>query len=197
MTNNTEDLDEMIKMSQLNLEKLNSDALVKVEKVRTIIRFNTIKREHPDYNQSAICTALGISVSTLERIRRDLSLPSPYRYTISDKTEAQKDKAKLKQKVYMAHKKGLITEETKQNLYDKINTNIDKSVKEEVSNLKTLPKLQLGSTSDKSSRRSKRGGAIETELVSNSNSVNNPTVNISSLAAANATALAEKYLKEM
>ena len=133
---NTEDLDELIKISQLNIDVLNSDILGNIEKYRTIVRFNKAKKNHPEQSQPELCKSIGISVSTLERIRKDLNVQSPYRYTVSVKTEAQKEKDRYKQKVYTAFKSGLIDEDTKVSYYDKIKSNFDKSIKDEIKNLR-------------------------------------------------------------
>ena len=153
---NLDNLDEMIKMSQIDFDKLNATTLVKGEKIRHVLTFNNIKRSHPEYSQADICKAMNISVPTMERIRKDLSLPSPYRYSVSDKTPAQREKAAFKQKVYVALKKGLITEDRKITLYEKVNNNLDKSVKDEINSLKDLVNSESSSKSNNDTR--KRGG---------------------------------------
>ena len=95
MTTATNDLDEMIKMSQIDINKLDdSDFMGKLEKIRTLIRFNEAKRQKGKMSQSSICKTIGTSVSTLERIRYDLGVSSPYRYEKSIKSDAQKEKEK-------------------------------------------------------------------------------------------------------
>ena len=84
--------------------------------------------------------SIGTSVSTLERIRYDLGVPSPYRYEKSIKSEAQKEKEKLKRIVYSALKSGEIDETRKTELYSRINSDLNADVKHEVRQLKAETK---------------------------------------------------------
>ena len=146
------DLEELVKMSQIDVTKINSDLLGKIEKLRAITRFNDAKRRNPKASQKELCQSIGASVSTMERIRKDLSIPSPYRYTVSVKSETQKEKDKYKRMVYDAEKSGKITEDTKGQLYTKINSGLGADLKQEV--------MSIGPTSKTSGKKnSSRGGA--------------------------------------
>jgi hypothetical protein len=191
----TEDLDEMIKMSQVDLDVLNSDMLSKVEKIRTIVRFNKAKKSNPNLSQSALCKSIGTTVATIERIRKDLNVPSPYRYSVSTKTEAQKEKAKYRQKVYSAFKSGAIDEYMKSSLYDRINSSLDKSVKDDVS------KLKSSINRSKISKVTPRGGGLK---AADSDDDEPRTITeeeaqrrMKGITQGDAEKLAEKYLKDM
>lgn len=46
------------------------------------MRFYKAKIEYPHLNQQELCKKINISSSTLNRIRRDLDISSPYRYNV-------------------------------------------------------------------------------------------------------------------
>ena len=51
-------------------------------KVLEHIKFMKVKNERPDLNQKQICESLNRSVSTIQRVRKDLAITSPYKYDI-------------------------------------------------------------------------------------------------------------------
>lgn len=71
------DLNELKLLSELNPENIN-----KAYKTNIIFKFMNIKAEQPNLTQEQICKKLGISSSTIKRIRQDLNIKSPYRYDV-------------------------------------------------------------------------------------------------------------------
>jgi hypothetical protein len=99
-----EDLNELIKVSQIDISKFSADVLGKVEKLRTVARFNQARRQSKNMPRSQICYLVGTSASTLQRIRKDVGSPSPYRHSVSTRLAAQKEREKYKRMVYTASK---------------------------------------------------------------------------------------------
>lgn len=117
------DLNELKLLSDLNPENINN-----VYKTKMIIDFMNIKIEQPNLSQNQICSKLGISSSTIKRIRQDLNVKSPYRYDIPLKNHGQSP-AKEKKK----SKKVEITEENKLSSKQK-NKLKNKKIKEKIGN---------------------------------------------------------------
>ena len=91
--------DYLQRLSQVStVTNLNPQSLIKVDKMETWLEFLETKRTNPNLNQDQICSKMHVSRSSINRIRKDLGLPSPYRYEVSDKTEAQKERAKEKRR---------------------------------------------------------------------------------------------------
>ena len=59
-------------------------------KLEKIAIFMEIKLEHPEYTNKEICNAMQISPSTMNRIRKDLAVKSPYRYDIQSNRKIAK-----------------------------------------------------------------------------------------------------------
>ena len=172
----TTDLDELIKMSQIDVNALKPELFGNIEKLRTIVRFNKAKKDNSKLSQIDICKSIGTSVSSVERMRKDLSIPSPYRYSVSTKTEAQKDKDKYRQKVYSAFKSGIINESAKIDLYSQIKSSLDKDVKDKIKSLiipdERIKSLIIPDERKKTrERKQARGGNIDFE---NNMSMNAP-----------------------
>jgi transcriptional regulator with XRE-family HTH domain len=93
------DLNKLKLLSEITPEKISN-----AYKTNLIIKFMNIKLEQPNLSQNQICSKLGISSSTIKRIRQDLNVKSPYRYDIplktkkSKKVEITKDTEPLKEK---------------------------------------------------------------------------------------------------
>jgi DNA-binding transcriptional regulator YiaG len=64
-----EDLNELTKISQIDISKFSTDIPGKVEKLRTVARFSQARRQNKNMSQSQICKLIGTSTSTLQRIR--------------------------------------------------------------------------------------------------------------------------------
>ncbi len=129
-------LQNYLTMSQVNSKNVSPEFFLKFSKHRTMLQFELERAKNPKGSQKEICDAIGVSVSTFNRIRKDLKLPSPFRYSSSDKSEAARERDKYKRIVYDAFKSGKINEATKTELYRRINSNLDSEVKDEVMKLK-------------------------------------------------------------
>jgi hypothetical protein len=132
MTTPNEEIDYIVKLSQVLEKNLTPELFAKSEKYRTLLRFSEARRQNPRATQSQICKSIGTSSSSIERIRTDLNISSPYRYSVSTKSDLQKEKEKYKRAVNELFKKGKISEDIKLDLYNKINSSFDKEVKDEV-----------------------------------------------------------------
>ena len=53
-------------------------------------QFENIRIENPHLTQPQICKMMNISVSTIERYRKDLDMRSPFRHKIPRKTNSDK-----------------------------------------------------------------------------------------------------------
>ena len=95
MTTPNEEIDYIAKLSQVLEKNLTPELFTKSEKYRTLLRFSEARRQNPSATQSQICKSIGTSTSTIERIRTDLHISSPYRYSVSVKSDLQKEKEKL------------------------------------------------------------------------------------------------------
>ena len=62
--------------------EIDPNAFSKVYKLQIIKDFTAIREKNKKLNQEQICKLLGTSVSTIIRIRKDLNIPSPFRYTV-------------------------------------------------------------------------------------------------------------------
>ena len=180
MSNLNEEIDYLVKLSQVTEKNLTPDLFSKSEKYRTLLRFSEARRLNPHASQSQLCKSIGTSPSTMERIRKDLNVTSPYRYSVPVKSDLQKEKDKYKRAVHESFKKGTISEDRKLELYEKINSTFDKQVKDEVTSVcPTLMERKKNivsrvtshtnvsmSTSDRTqiSRKSMKGGKIETDI---------------------------------
>lgn len=132
MTTPNEEIDYIVKLSQVLEKNLTPELFAKSEKYRTLLRFSEARRQNPRATQRQICKSIGTSSSSIERIRTDLNISSPYRYSVSTKSDLQKEKEKYKRAVNELFKKGKISEDIKLDLYNKINSSFDKEVKDEV-----------------------------------------------------------------
>src|SRR6202042_3780775 len=72
------------------LSEINPEDITKVHKLNIVFKFMNIKAEQPNLTQEQICKKLGISSSTIKRIRQDLNVKSPYRYDIPLKYKNKK-----------------------------------------------------------------------------------------------------------
>ena len=79
------DLNELKLLSKINPENINN-----AYKTNLIIKFMNIKIEQPDLSQDQIFGKIGISSSTIKRIKQDLNVKSPYRYDIPLKSKKSK-----------------------------------------------------------------------------------------------------------
>lgn len=69
------------------LSEINPEDITKVHKINIIFKFMNIKAAQPNLTQEQICKKLGISSSTIKRIRQDLNVKSPYRYDVPLKSK--------------------------------------------------------------------------------------------------------------
>jgi hypothetical protein len=76
------DLKELKLLSKITPESINN-----AYKTDLIITFMNIKTEQQDLSQDQICGKLGISSSTIEKIRQDLNVKSANRYNIHLKSK--------------------------------------------------------------------------------------------------------------
>lgn len=126
---------DIVKLSEFDASKLTT-LLSNSRRVRTILQFNEVAGNKRHATQKQICDEVGVSVATINRTRKELGVSSPYRYSVPTKTETQKEKDKYRRVVNTAFKSGEISELEKSQLYTRINSNLDKSAKDDVSKLK-------------------------------------------------------------
>ena len=69
---------------------LDGNLIQRRAKLEKIAIFTEIKSEHPEYTNKEICNAMQISPSTMNRIRKDLAVKSPYRYDIQTNRKTTK-----------------------------------------------------------------------------------------------------------
>jgi transcriptional regulator with XRE-family HTH domain len=77
------------------LSEINPESIIKAHKINIIFKFMNIKAEQPNLTQEQICKKLGISSSTIKRIRTDLNVKSPYRYDVPLKNRSKHHEKKI------------------------------------------------------------------------------------------------------
>ncbi len=147
---------DIVKLSEFDQSKITS-LLSNSRKLRTILQFNEVAGNNRHATQTQICGEVGVSVATINRMRKELNVRSPYRNSVPTKTEAQREKDKYRRIVNTAYRSGEINESKKSSLYSKINSNLVKGVKDEILNLKLTPQSNT-------SAKSLRGGTLEEML---------------------------------
>jgi DNA-binding XRE family transcriptional regulator len=169
---------DIVKLSEFNESKLKA-LLSNSKKVRTILQFNEVAGNKNQATQKQVCDEIGVSVTTINRIRKELGVSSPYRYSVPTKTETQREKDKYRRIVNSSYKGGEISELEKSQLYTKINSNLDKGVKDEINKLITSKseKSVGNSKSFKSSVRDKmKGGTYKATVDSDEDEPRKGTV---------------------
>jgi hypothetical protein len=66
-----------------NTATIDSNLLNRHYKLEQVLIFNEIRKNNPHLNQKDIAAQMGTSVTSLQRIRKDLAMKSPYRYDIA------------------------------------------------------------------------------------------------------------------
>ena len=166
MSGISDQYDNLVKLSHVEERNLTPTLLSKANKYQKLLQFNEAWNQNTRASQKQICDEIGVSVSTMNRLRKDLGVTSPYRYTVSTKSEAQKEKEKYKRIVYTAVKDGKIDEDAKTDLFDRINKSLNKDVKEEVLKLKQGTGTAATSTrrhvqTSRPKKPEMRGGTLE------------------------------------
>lgn len=121
------DLNELKLLSDLNPENINN-----AYKTKMIIDFMNIKLEQPNLSQDQICGKLGISSSTIKRIRQDLNVKSPYRYDIPLKSKKSNGQSPAKSK--KVEDKNIIEKKNESSIKVKKETKKIKVKKEKIGN---------------------------------------------------------------
>ncbi len=79
-----------------NLKSLAEEALLdgnliqRQAKVEQIGVFQQIRKDYPHLKNNEICQAMGLSATTMRRIRKDLGVNSPFRYEVSSRKPQKK-----------------------------------------------------------------------------------------------------------
>src|SRR6202000_1365555 len=75
---------------------IDANLIQRQAKVENIAVYMQIMKDNPELKNDQICSTMGISASTMRRIRKDLAVNSPYRYDIPRKTKKNSETSQNK-----------------------------------------------------------------------------------------------------
>ena len=78
---------------------IDANLIQRQAKVENVAVYMQIKKDNPELKNNDICAAMGISASTMRRVRKDLAVSSPYRYDIP----MRKTKSQMKFNRHLRH----------------------------------------------------------------------------------------------
>ena len=83
---------EKIESIKETISNFDPNLITKFSKMKKLLQFEEAKSAQPNLTQDQICKKIGISTSSMQRIRKDVNMQSPYKYIIPAKKSNSKKK---------------------------------------------------------------------------------------------------------
>jgi len=126
---NFEVIDYLLKLKEL--ENFDTNLITKFKRISIASKFADLKEQYPNMKQNELCKSIGTSSSSMQRIRKDLNMNSPFKYEICVKRSAKKKEKvprqvpeqttqKIKRKKNKVELAGSITKEGSQTILEEI-----------------------------------------------------------------------------